>query len=166
MPTTMTERDGGSKKALLVALVLVVIAGGGSWFAFVRKSPLALLAAPVARAEAKSAETSLPVGQAATVAAGASHSGLNPENVNASAVPPGSHAASGDSVSHKHLATEKSRVARESSPTTLDVNLSAPTIPSSVDVDAVTRGIEQSTKAKIDSAQKPRIDVKQIFKKP
>jgi hypothetical protein len=45
--------------------------------------------------------------------------------------------------------------------------LSAPPIPSAVDVDAVTRSIEQSTRAKVDSVQKARIDDKApIFKKP
>ena len=160
----MTERDGGSKKALLLALVVVAIAGGGAWFTFVRKSPspATLLAAPVARAESKPAEASRLAEPPASVVAQASGSALNA----GSETPPGSRVSPIDSVAHKQVAARKSPATRESSPTTLDVDLSAPTIPGSVDVDAVTRGIEQSTKAKIDSAQKPRIDIKPIFKKP
>jgi len=63
--------------------------------------------------------------------------------------------------------TARRQAATADSAANLDVNLSAPTIPGSVELDAVTRGIEQSTKAKVDSAQKPRLDVKApIFKKP
>ena len=161
----MTERDGGSKKALLFALVVVAIVGGGAWFAFVRKSatPATLLAAPITSAETKPAEVSLPAAQPAAVAAPASHPAGSSESAIA-ASPTGTSAAA-DSASHRQLAKQKAATTRESSPT-VDADLSAPNIPSSVDVDAVTRGIEQSTKAKVDSAAKPRIDVKPIFKKP
>lgn len=161
----MTERDGGSKKALLFALVLVAIVGGGAWFAFVRKSaaPATLLAAPITRAETKPGETSLPAAQPAAVAPPVSHPAGSAESANA--VPASGSSATPDSSSHRQLAKQKSSVAHEPS-ATVDADLSAPNIPSSVDVDAVTRGIEQSTKAKVDSAAKPRIDVKPIFKKP
>ena len=75
-------------------------------------------------------------------------------------------AASPDSANAKIAASRKAAPARDSTPK-LEVNLAAPMIPRSIDVDAVTRGIEQATKAKVDSAQKPRIDDKApIFKKP
>lgn len=48
-----------------------------------------------------------------------------------------------------------------------DAELNAPTISSVVAIDSVTLGIERSTKSKLDSAQKPRIDIRTpIFRKP
>ena len=163
MPPTMTERDGGSKKALLVALLLVAIVGGGAWFVFVRKSalPATLLAAPVERADATTAEPARPIAEPAPVAV---HPATSSATSSANVAPSGSPATA-DSALHRESAKQKSTPARESR-ATLDADLAAPNIPSSVDVDAVTRGIEQATKAKIDSAEKPRLDIKPIFKKP
>jgi hypothetical protein len=76
---------------------------------------------------------------------------------------PSSTSPSADSTRSRAVAKEK---VAERTPRT-EVNLSAPSIPGNIEVDAVTRGIEQATKAKIDSAQKPRLDDKApIFKKP
>ena len=153
MPPTMTEADGRSKKALLFAMLFVVVAGGGGWFALTRKAatPATLLAAPISRAEPR------PVaGTSAATASAGPHA------------PPASTPVSArlpDSATTRTAAKEKPAITRERTPS-LEADLAAPTIPASVDVDAVTRGIEQSTKAKVDSAQKPRIDVKPIFKKP
>jgi hypothetical protein len=153
MPPTMTEADGRSKKALLFAMILVAIAGGGGWFALTRKAaaPATLLAAPVSRTEPKPAtgtSVAMPSAGPRTPLAAAPAAARLP-----------------DSATTRTAAKEKPAIARDRTPN-LDVDLATPTIPASVDVDAVTRGIEQSTKAKVDSAQKPRIDVKPIFKKP
>jgi tetratricopeptide (TPR) repeat protein len=147
MPPTMTESDGGSKKALLVALVLVAIAGAGGWFAFIRKAPIpaTLLAAPVTQGDPHSA--AVPTVTRAPLA------------VTPSAVP------APDSAVTRNVAKQKPAVVRDSTPK-LERDLAAPAISASVDVDAVTRGIEQATKAKIDSAEKPRLEIKPIFKKP
>ena len=147
----MTESDGRSKKALLVALVLVAIAGAGGWFAFNRKTstPATLLAAPVSRSEP---------GRAATSAV------TPPAAIAPVAATPLSR-PSADSANTTRAAKQKPALARESTPK-LEADLATPAIPASVDVDAVTRRIEQSTKAKVDSAEKPRIEVKPIFRKP
>ena len=153
MPPTMTESDGRSKKALLVALMLVAIAGAGGWFAFNRKpaTPGTLLAAPLSQAEPRrtpaTPAVTAPVSSTAPVAAGPV-SGRTAESANTT-----------------HAAKQKPALARDSMPR-LEADLATPAIPASVDVEAVTRRIEQSTKAKVDSAEKPRIEVKPIFKKP
>jgi tetratricopeptide (TPR) repeat protein len=153
MPSTMTEADGRSKKALLFAMILVVVAGGSGWFALTRKAatPATLLAAPIARSE----PTPAAVTSAAVSSAG-------PRAPITAAPPP---ARLPDSAKTSNAAKEKPALTRAGTPR-LEVDLATPSIPASVDVDAVTRGIEQSTKAKVDSAQKPPIDVKPIFKKP
>lgn len=154
----MTESDGRSKKALLVAVVLVMIVGAGGWFAFNRSasSPATLLAAPLAHPEPTAATAAT---GGAPVSATTSAEGRAPIAAPAGA---GVHA---DSANASGAAKQKPAPAHESTPR-LEPELATPAIPASVDVDAVTRGIEQSTKAKIDSAGKPRIDVKPIFKKP
>jgi hypothetical protein len=157
MPSTMTEADGRSKKALLVAVVLVMIAGAGGWFAFNRRAatPATLLAAPLSQAERKPVAPTSAATPTAAASAGTS-------------APVAATAAPGrltDGAGAKSATKQKPALGRDSLPR-LEADLAAPTIPASVDVDAVTRGIEQSTKAKVDSAEKPRIDVKPIFKKP
>ena len=158
MPPTMTEGNGRSKKALLVAVVLVLFAGGGGWVAFRQKAaaPATLLAAPISQpAPRPAAPTSAQATSAAPPAA----------EVRAPIVATPGSGEPPDSAKARTAARQKPTVARDSVPK-LEADLAAPTIPASVDVDAVTRAIEQSTKAKIDSAGKPRIDVKPIFKKP
>jgi hypothetical protein len=43
---------------------------------------------------------------------------------------------------------------------------SVPSIGDPSQMDVVTSNVEQSTKSKVESAQKPRTDVKPLFKKP
>lgn len=157
VPATMTEKDSSSKKALLVAVVLVMIAGGGGWFAFARKgsTPTVLLAAPLA------SRTAEPAAPRSTPRSSEVHAAAQPANVIAAA--PRNVSASSDSTHSRAIAKEKAPEPKARS----EVSLSAPAISGSIEVDAVTRGIEQATKAKIDSAQKPRLDDKApIFKKP
>lgn len=151
MPPTMTESDGRSKKALLVAVTLVMLVGAGGWLAFSRKSstPATLLAAPLSRSEPARATTSAVTPPAAIAPVAAAPVSRR----------------SADSANTTRTAKQKPALARSSMPT-LEADLATPAIPASVDVDAVTRRIEQSTKAKVDSAEKPRIEVKPIFKKP
>ena len=151
MPPTMTESDGRSKKALLVAVTLVMILGAGGWFALNRKTsaPATLLAAPVSRSEP---------GRAAT-------SAVTPPAVSAPVAATPVSRRSADSANTARAAKPKPALARDSMPK-LEADLATPAIPASVDVDAVTRRIEQATKAKVDSAAKPRIEVKPIFKRP
>ena len=56
----------------------------------------------------------------------------------------------------------------EDSASTLDVELTAPQMPESATLDSITRGIEQATRSKVDSAQKARLEIKTppIFRKP
>ena len=164
MPPTMTAPRGRSRKGL-VAFVLVIVAGAAAWFAFIRDAgaPGTLLAAPLFSAESKPVAASPAVTRSPAVTPPISNAGAPRED--AVAAPPARSSAVADSAEPTTVAKEKRRVVRDST-TPLEADLAAPTIPSSVEVDAVTRGIEQSTKAKVDSAQKTRIDVKPIFKKP
>jgi hypothetical protein len=165
IPPTVTAARGRSKKGLFVAFVLVILAGVGAWVAFMRgaAAPAMLFAAPLFSAESKPVQASPAAPRAPAVAPPSSNPGT-PKGEVVAATPARSSPAA-DSSERRVLAKEKRPVVHDSS-TSLEVNLAAPTIPGSVDVDAVTRGIEQSTKAKVDSAQKTRIDVKPIFKKP
>jgi hypothetical protein len=43
---------------------------------------------------------------------------------------------------------------------------SVPAVGDPSDIDVVTSNVEQSTKSKVESAQRPRIDGKSLFKKP
>jgi len=169
---TAHRSTGGSKKALLFAVVVAMVVGGGGWFALGRRAaaPAPLLAAPVSQTVARPAETHAPP-VAATTTASLPTAPLptaplpSAASTNAVQHAPEKAASLADTAYQKAAAKPKPAPPREAAPST-EVNLSAPSIPGSVDVDAVTRGIEQATKAKVDSAQKPRIDVKPIFKKP
>jgi tetratricopeptide (TPR) repeat protein len=150
-----------SRKGLVFGTLLLAV-GGGGWVALTRAAPqtASRIAAPL-RAEAAAivhepapaavtrtdsiAPASPSVGEVGTPAA------PKPEHHSTSPAP-----ASRDSSVPKTVAKPKQ-----------DEQLSAPSIPAPIDVDAVTRSIDQSTKAKVDSVQKLRIEDKApIFKKP
>ena len=180
MPATMSESDGSSKKALLVAVVLVAIAGAGGWFALGRKLPLAVqpLAAAfthVTNVAGATFQHSRPVASPGP-ATPASSSPAAP-------VPPPTNANRSGSRSAAPVTAERAQVKRVQSATdsaqraeriqtatpaeSISVNLSPPSIDGNSEIDAVTRGIEQSTTSKLDSAQKARLEPKApIFKKP
>ena len=99
--------------------------------------PATLLAAPVSRAEPA------PVpGPSATTPSAAARAPI-------AATP--APARLPDSANAKRAAKQKPAVTREPDPSL---------------VVAVTRGVEQSTKAKLDSAGKPPVDIRPIFRKP
>jgi hypothetical protein len=150
-----------SRKGLIFTTVLLAV-GAGGWVALTRGAPrtASLLAAPI-RAEAAA------IVHEPAAAQPARNDSLAPET----------HSAAGVSTpalpKAEHHSTRQSPALRDSSAPKSEAKpkqeeeLSAPSIPSPVDVDAVTRSIDQSTKAKVDSVQKPRIDDKApIFKKP
>jgi len=149
-----------SRKGLVFVTLLAVV-GGGGWVALTRAvpHPAALLGAPLRRAEA-----------------GIVREAVTAERQPVTAVPQATARVSDAAVpSPKLVHRVQTPVAlpRDSSAAKSETRpkneqaLSAPPIPSAVDVDAVTRSIEQSTRAKVDSVQKARIDDKApIFKKP
>lgn len=173
VPPTIAEANGSSKKALLVAVLLVAAAGSSGWFILERsgRSPAALLAAPLARAGLSRAAQPVaespvqsPAGKSVAEPTLPHHRAATPAAAVAASEPAPARTGGGGSIAPARL--------QSASPTTLpaakpDTILAAPTIPRSPELDAVTRGIEQATKAKLDSAQKPHIDDKApIFKKP
>lgn len=163
MASATTRSSGGSGKTLLVVATVVAVAAGGGWFALRghRSVPAALLAEPVAELTKPAAP--LPHSVAPAVE---HHPNVSEGATTAIAAAP-TRTATPATDSIKSTAAARHKSAAADSAARLEVNLSAPTIPGSVELDAVTRGIEQATKAKVDSAQKPRLDVKApIFKKP
>jgi tetratricopeptide (TPR) repeat protein len=161
---TLPRPKQRSRKGLVTFLVLIA-AGGGGWFALERAPRAAmLLAAPLHRTEAAGAE--------------APPAAAEP-NVERSAAPAAAKFA--DATSHptraEHQSQAPASAVKDSVAPNASLNsesknksqpqLSAPSIPTTIGVDAVTRSIEQSTKAKVDSVQRARIDDKApIFKKP
>ena len=173
----MTRAKSGSKNGLLVALVLVAIAGAGGWFMLVRagESPAALLAAPLARTGlSRPVEAPAEVPASLPAPAPAERIAAEPATTTRAvttkeprAAAPHETPARTDTVAATARTNVEPRAAATSPASKRDTSLAAPTIPGSAALDAVTRGIEQSTKAKLDSAQKPRIDEKvPIFKRP
>ena len=148
-----------SRKGLIIATLLLAV-GGGGWVALTRTAPrtASLLAAPI-RAEAAAIVHQPAVEPAAlhdSVASAANTAADVPTPVRPRAEHHSTTAARRDSSASKSEAKPRQ-----------EEQLLAPSIPNSVDVDAVTRSIDQSTKAKVDSLQKLRIDDKApIFKKP
>ena len=178
MPRTMAESDGSSKKALLAAVILVALVGAGGWCVVSGKIvlPGRLSAAPAAVAGTlrsvtvfgrsnKSAAQATPIVEAAAVARPLVNSPRT--NAPAHAAPVVSRAPAAPSrvsVGSDQPATVV-HAATKSANAPLDV--SPPAIRSSSEVDAVTRGIEQSIDSKLDSAQKSRLEATApIFKKP
>lgn len=178
MPRTMAETDGSSKKALLAAVILVALAGAGGWLLIAGKVvlPVPLSAAPAAvtgrlRSVTVFSRSNTTLGTPPIVAAAAARPLANPSATNRSAhaAPVESHAPAAPARAAagpaQPAATATARTATNSADALIE--LSPPTIASSSEIDAVTRGIEQSIGAKLDSAQKSRLEPKApIFKRP
>ncbi len=178
MPRTMAESDGSSKKALLVAVVLVALAGAGGWLLVSGKIglPARLSAAPATvagrlRSVAVPTRSTAPLGKPTAIAAApaAARPLAHPP-----ATSPPAHAASLESraptaATPASGGTAQPVAAARTATTSADapINLSPPAIGSSSEIDAVTRGIEQSISSKLDSAQTARLEPKSpIFRKP
>ena len=177
MPRTMAETDGSSKKALLAAVILVALAGAGGWLLIAGKIALPVPLNPVPAAVAGRLRSvtvfsrlSKPLGTPTPIVAAAAARPL--------ASPPATHlpahAAPVESRAPAAPArasggTAQPAAAARTAPNSADapIDLSPPAIGSSSEIDAVTRGIEQSIGSQLDSAQKSRLEPKApIFKKP
>ncbi len=178
MPRTMAESDGSSKKALLAAVILVALAGAGGWLLIAGKVvlPVPLSAAPAAvagrlRSVTVFSRSSTPLGKPTPIvaAAAATRPLANPPltNPRAHAAPVESRAPAAPPRASGGTAQPAAAARTATNSADAPIDLSPPTIGSNSEIDAVTRGIEQSIGSKLDSAQKSRLEPKApIFKKP
>ena len=166
MAAATTRSRGGSGKTILVVTMLLAAAAGGAWFVLVRRpSPatesLAPVAPPAATSVAPVHHSAAPIVEQRSYGSESAANAIAANEKATTRTPRPADDNADANLPARHKATTGDGTAN------VDVNLSAPAIPGSAELDAVTRGIEQSTKAKVDSAQKPRLDVKApIFRKP
>lgn len=159
---TLSRPKRRSKKGFVFVVVLLAVGGGGGWVAFTRSTARLekLIAAPVRHAQS--------AGAIDRVNAAPSSGVQQPANAPASTGAVPSHVAKSEPRADSTRAALRETVAaRTEHVTKAEPAIGAPPIPSPIEIDAVTRGIEQATKAKLDSVQKARVDDKApIFKKP
>ena len=181
--TSGPTRPRRRSKAPLVFVVLLVAAGAGGWYTMTGRTAAAALLAPViSRVE----HTSLPVILPRAAASGPSSAAVAPATPatvsrtnDANAERAGARMSGAAGAANQ--ATTPVRATRKAAPRdttaqvdpatdasdTSEATLNAPIIPVNPAIDSITRGIDQSTRAKVDSAQKTRLDARTpIFKKP
>ncbi|MFL5562254.1 MAG: tetratricopeptide repeat protein [Gemmatimonadaceae bacterium] len=159
---TLSRPKRRSRKGFVFVILLLAVGGGGGWVAFTRNTARleTLLAAPLRHTQAADGIDHADVAPANSIQQAAS--------VAAPAEPLAPHVAKPEPRADSTSAQRRETVAAKTEhPTRREPAIAAPPVASSIEIDAVTRGIEQSTKAKLDSVQKARIDDKApLFKKP